>query len=113
MTSIEEFIKMRESIENLAARIALSIEQKDVRESKTHLDTANRQLEVLKTMIANDTQEMVGRRLSAQLDGFGIRIEKMKVKMPVKRRTERKEQAVRTARPSNKEVLEIVMFERP
>ncbi len=113
MTSIEEFIKMRESIEQLAAEIALSIERKDAIESKKRLDTANRQLEVLKTMIANDTQEMVGRRLSAQLEGFGTRIEKMKLKMPVKRRTERKEQAVPTTRPSNTEMLEIVVFERP
>jgi uncharacterized Zn finger protein len=113
MTSIEEFIKMREGIENLAAQIALSIERKDVTESRKHLDTANRQLEVLKTMIANDTQEMVGRRLSAQLEGFAVRIEKMKPKMPVKRRAERKERTVPKVRPSNTETLEIVMFERP
>lgn len=113
MTSIEEFIKMREGIEKLAAEIVLSIERKDVTGSRKHLDTATRQLEVLKTMIANDTQEMVGRRLSAQLEGFGARIEKMKQKTPVKRRTKRKEQTEPTTKPSNSETLEIVTFERP
>jgi len=113
MTSIEEFIKMREGIEELAAKIALLIERKDVKGSEKHLDTANRQLEALKTMIANDTQEMVGRRLSAQLEGFGARIEKMKLKIPVKRQTKRKEQAAPTTKPSNTEALEIVTFERP
>ncbi len=113
MPSIEEFIKMREGIEELAAKIAVFIERKDAREAKKHLDTANHQLEVLKTMIANDTQEMVGRRLSAQLEGFGTRIEKMKLKMPVKRRTEKKEKAEPTTRSSNTETLEIVTFERP
>jgi len=113
MSSIVEFIKVREGIEELAARIALLIERKDVRGSEKHLDTANRQLEVLKTMIANDTQEMVGRRLSAQLEGFGARIKKMKQKTPVKRKAERKEKTVATNKPSNTETLEIVTFERP
>jgi len=116
MTSIEEFIKTRESIEKLASQIALFIERKDVGESREHLDAANRQLETLKTMIANDTQEMVGRRLSAQLAGFGARVEKMKLKMPVKKKTVRKERAVpatKPRRPCSTEMLEIVVFERP
>jgi len=113
MTSIEEFIKVREGIEELAARIALLIERKDVRGSEKHLDTANRQLEVLKTMIANDTQEMVGRRLSAQLEGFAGKIEKTKQKTPVKKRAQKKEQAEPPTKFSNTETLEIVTFERP
>ena len=116
MTSIEEFIKARESIEKLASQIAVFIERKDVGESRKYLDIANHQLEGLKKMIANDTQEMVGRRLSAQLEGFGTRVEKMKLKMPVKRKTIRKERAVpatKPTRPRNTETLEIVVFERP
>lgn len=116
MTSIEEFIKARESIEKLASQIALFIERKDVGESRKHLDVANHQLEALKTMIANDTQEMVGRRLSAELEGFGTRVEKMKLKMPAKRGTGRKERAAtatKPARPRSTETLEIVVFERP
>ncbi len=116
MTSIEEFIKARESIEKLAEQIALFIERKDIGESKKHLDAANHQLEGLKRMIANDTQDMVGRRLSAQLEGFGARIEKMKLKMPVRRKTVRKERTMpvtKPTRPRSTETLDIVVFERP
>ncbi len=112
MTSIEEFIKARESIEKLASQIALFLKGKDVNESRKHLDIANHQLEVLKIMIANDTQEMVGRRLSAQLVGLRAKVEKMELKMPVKKKTARKERAVPT-KPRNAEIPEIVVFERP
>lgn len=113
MTSIEEFIKTRESIEKLATQIALFIERKDIGESRKHLDAANLQLKTLKNMISNDTQDMVGRRLAAQLEGLRARIEKINLKTPVRRNTHKKEPAVPTARPYNREMLEIVVFERP
>jgi hypothetical protein len=113
MNSIEDFIKGRESIEKLASQIALLVERKDAGGSREQLDIANNQLKALKTMIANDTQEMACRRLSAQLEGFGIRVEKIRLKMPVKRNTARKEQPVPTTRPRSTETLEIVVFERP
>jgi len=92
MTSIAEFIKARESIEELATQITLFVENKAVQDSRKHLDKANQQLEVLKSMVANDTQVMVDSRLSARLAHLGMKIEKMEAKMPVKKRVAKKKQ---------------------
>jgi len=92
MASIAEFIEARESIEKLAAEITISVERKAVLDSRKHLDEANRQLGVLKTMVANDTQVIVDTRLSRQLAGFAAKIEKMEAKMPVRKTAAKKKQ---------------------
>ena len=84
MSSIAEFIEARESIEKLAAQITIFVERKAVLDSRKHLDEANRQLQLLKTMVANDTQVIVDTRLSRQLAGLGVNVEKMEAKMPVR-----------------------------
>ena len=85
MTSIAEFIKVRESIENLAEQITLLIEHKAVKNSRKHLDEANQQLEILKTMVANDTQVIVDSRLSRHLAGLGTKVEKLEARIPPKK----------------------------
>jgi len=92
MASVAEFIEARESIEKLATQITLSVERKAVQDSRQHLDEANRQLEVLKTMVANDTQVIVAERLSRQLTGFGTKVETMAAKMPVRKTAAKKKQ---------------------
>ena len=92
MSSIAEFIKARESIEKLATQITLFVERKAVQDSRKHLDKANRQLEVLKTMVSNDTQVIVDSRLSRQLAGLGTKVEKMEAKMPVRKTVVKKKQ---------------------
>lgn len=92
MTSIAEFIKVRESIEELATQTTLFVARKEVQNSRKHLDKANQQLEVLKTMVANDTQVIVDTRLSAQLAGLGTKVEKMEAKMPVRKTAAKKKQ---------------------
>ena len=113
MTSIQEFIKTRESIEKLASQIVLFIEGKDIGESRQHLGIANHRLGRLKAMISNDTQDMACRRLSALLENLGAKIEKINPKTPIRRNMAKKERAVPTARPRNSETPEIAVFERP
>lgn len=90
MPSIAEFIKARESIENLATQITLFVERKAVQDSRKHLDEANQQLTVLRTMVANDTQVIVDSRLSAQLSRLGAKVEKMEAKMPARKKVAKK-----------------------
>ncbi len=92
MSSIAEFIEARESIEKLAAQITIFVERKAVNDSRKHLDEANRQLVILKTMVANDTQVIVDTRLSRQLAGLGTKVEKMEAKMPVRKTAAKKKQ---------------------
>jgi hypothetical protein len=86
MSSIAEFIEARKSIETLTAQIALSTEGKIFQESKRRLDEANRQLQVLKTMVANDVQVIVVDRLTRQLNGFTTKVDAMAAKLPVKKK---------------------------
>ena len=85
MTSVAEFIKARESIEALVKRIILLVENKDVLDSKEHLDEANTQLDVLRTMVSNNVQVIVVERLTKQLGSLGIKVETMLAKMPVRK----------------------------
>lgn len=85
MTSVAEFIKARESIEALVKRIILLVENKDVLDSKEHLDEANTQLDVLRTMVSNNVQVIVVERLTRQLGSLGIKVETMLAKMPVRK----------------------------
>ncbi|MEN6318175.1 MAG: hypothetical protein ABFD82_05420 [Syntrophaceae bacterium] len=100
MSSIAEFIKARESIEELATQLTLLVGLKAVQDSRKHLDKANRQLEVLRTMVSNDTQVIVDSRLSAQLAGLRTKVEKMEAKMPV-RKTVAKKKRQKTDRVSS------------
>ena len=113
MTTIEEFIKAREAIEKLAAQIIVCIERKSVKESRKYLDDANQKLEVLRTMVANDIQIKVNSRLTAQLDGFGVKVARMEAKMPAGKRTTKKkpEKPAVPVKPAITEVPEIVVFE--
>ena len=90
MTSVEEFIAARISIETLAGKIAQSVEDKVIRDSRENLEEANRQLEILKTMVANDVQVIVAGRLSRQLADLGTKVGAMAAKTVVKKSAEKK-----------------------
>jgi len=90
MTSVEEFIAARISIETLAGKIAQSVEDKVIRDSRENLEEANRQLETLKTMVANDVQVIVAGRLSRQLADLGVKVGAMAAKTVVKKAVEKK-----------------------
>jgi precorrin-6B methylase 2 len=113
MTTIEEFIKAREAIETLAAKIIVLVENKSVRESRELLDDANQKLEILKTMVANAIQVNVIGRLTAQLEGQSVKIVRMESKMPARKRVAKKkpEKPVKPAKPAIAEAPEIVVFE--
>jgi hypothetical protein len=82
MSTVAEFIEVRKSIETLATKIIMFAEHNAVLDSKQNLDEANRQLEVLKTMVDNDVQVIAASRLSRQLVGLGKKVETMTAKMP-------------------------------
>ncbi|HEY3275531.1 MAG TPA: hypothetical protein VGJ94_02840 [Syntrophorhabdaceae bacterium] len=93
MTSVEEFIEARNSIESLAKQIILCAGRHALQDSRTHLDEAARQLEVLKSMVANDVQVVVAGRLSRQLAVLENEVQTMAAKaakVPVKRVSTRK-----------------------
>ena len=92
MSTIAEFIEVRKSIETLAAQIIVFAERKAVQDSRQHLDKANQQLELLKTMVANDVQVIVASRLSKQLAGLEKSVEKIKAKTPIKKATAKNKQ---------------------
>lgn len=92
MTSIAEFIKVRENIEKLVTQITHFVELKSVQNSREYLDKANQQLEVLKTMVSNDTQVNSDIRLSAQLAQLGTRVEKIEAKAPARKTVAKKKQ---------------------
>ncbi len=85
MTNVEEFIAARISIETLAEKIARSVGDKAIRDSKDNLDEANRQLGILETMVANDVQVIVAERLSRQLAGLGTKVDAMAAKTALKK----------------------------
>lgn len=113
MTTIEEFIKAREAIEKLAAQIIVFVERKAVKESRKYLDDANQRLEALRTMVVNDVQVKVISRLTAQLDGLGVKIVKMETKAPAGRKgtKEKSEKPATSVKPAIAEASEIVVFE--
>ena len=115
MTTIEEFIKAREAIETLAAKIIVLVEHKSVRESRELLDDANQKLEILKTMVANAIQVNVIGRLTAQLEGQSVKIVRMESKMPARKRVavakKKPEKPEKPAKPAIAEAPEIVVFE--
>lgn len=90
MTSVEEFIAARISIEVLAGKIAQSVEDKVIRDSRENLEEADRQLELLKTMVANDVQVIVAGRLSRQLADLGSKVGKMAARTSMKKSVEKK-----------------------
>ncbi|MEI6155072.1 MAG: hypothetical protein WCQ90_13405 [Deltaproteobacteria bacterium] len=112
MSNVAEFIEVRMSIETLARQITLCVEKNIAQDSGQYLDEANRQLEVLKTMVANDVQVIVAGRLSRQLTGLGTKIKTMKVKLPTAKRTAAKKLET-PVRPGNGEEPVIMVYERP
>jgi hypothetical protein len=130
MSTIEEFIKIRKSIEALAIQITSCLEGNAIQDSRQHLDEANRQLEVLKPMVANDVQVIVVGRLTRQLAGLGVKIETMATKSPARKRSTAKSPTERSGKrstatkltgakpkasidPDGGEAPEIVIYERP
>jgi hypothetical protein len=91
MASVKEFIEARKSIETLADKITLFVEQKAKKDLRLHLNKANKQLEVLKAMVANDVQVLVASRLSRQLTGLGTKVEGMIPKTSVKKVVKKKQ----------------------
>ncbi|MBA4417629.1 MAG: hypothetical protein C0392_06935 [Syntrophus sp. (in: bacteria)] len=88
MHSVAEFIETRKCIETLTRQIILSAENNAVQKSKQDLDEANRQLEILRTMVANDVQVIVVDRLTRQLTSLGTKVEtKVAKKKPVKKKS--------------------------
>jgi cell division protein FtsL len=112
MSSVAEFIEVRRSIETLTRQITLCVEQHAAQNSRQHLDEANRQLEVLKTMVANDVQVIATGRLSRQLTGLGTKIKTMTAKSPTVKRTAVKKLKMQV-RPGNGEEPVIVVYEHP
>lgn len=111
MSTIAEFVEMRKHIETLAAEIARSIKNNAKEDSVRNLDEAKRNLEVLKTMVANDVQVIVVSRLSAHLANLEAKIAGMKVGSRIRKRpVSRKVSA--PARPYIDEPPQIVVFER-
>ena len=85
MTSVKEFVEVRESIETLASKITVLVERKAMQDSRQYLTQANEQLEVLKSMVDNTVQGIAANRLSRQLTGLGIRVEGLMAKKAVKK----------------------------
>lgn len=90
MTSVKEFIEVRKSIEALADEIVLFVERRAMQDSRQHLARASQQLEVLKTMVANDVQGRAANRLSRQLAGLGTKLEIFRAKTSMKKGSIRK-----------------------
>ncbi len=112
MSNVAEFIEVRRNIETLARQITLCVEKNIAQDSGQYLDEANRQLEVLKTMVANDVQVIAAGRLSRQLTGFGTKIKTMTGKPPTAKRTAAKKMKT-PVRSGNGEEPVIVVYERP
>ncbi|MCX5854646.1 MAG: hypothetical protein NTZ24_08810 [Deltaproteobacteria bacterium] len=112
MSNVTEFIEIRRKIESLARQITLCIEKNIAQDSGQYLDEANRQLEVLKTMVANDVQVIAAGRLSRQLTGLGTKIKTMKVKSPTAKRTAVKKLET-PVRSGNGEEPLITVYKRP
>lgn len=90
MTSVEEFVAARISIETLVAKIAQSVGSKAVQGLKENFEEASRQLEVLRTMVANEVQEIVEGRLSRQLAELGPKVDTITAKAAAKKTVEKK-----------------------
>ena len=86
MSNVAEFIETRLQIESLVQQIALSAERKAIPHSKQRLDEAARLLEMLKSMADNDVQESAVGRLTGELAGLGVKVEKLARKRPVSKR---------------------------
>lgn len=84
MSTVAEFIKTRERIEALATKIIVLTERKAAPESKQRLDEANKHLDTLRTMVANDVQVIVVERLTRQLTGLGTKVESLLAKKTTK-----------------------------
>ena len=94
--SVAEFIELRERIEALAGQITVCVKDKNVEDSKKHLEEANQKLDRLKTMVSTDVQVIVADRLTRQLHGLTEKVETMAAKKPArkppaKKRTVKKE----------------------
>ena len=86
MPSVAEFIKEREFIEALAAKITVLTERKAAVESKQRIEEANRHLETLKGMVSNDVQVIVVNRLTRQLNGLEAKVNAILAKKTVKKK---------------------------
>jgi len=86
MSNVAEFIETRLQIESLVQQIALSAERKAIPQSQQRLGEAARLLETLRAMADNDVQEIAVGRLTGELAGLGVKVEKLARKRPVSKR---------------------------
>ena len=86
MPDIAKFIEARVRIETLAKQATVAADRKALNETKQGVDEANRLLEILKTMVANDVQVSVIDRLTRQLNGLGTKVDAMAAKKPVRKK---------------------------
>ena len=100
--SVAEFIELRESIEALAGQITVSVKDKNVEDSKKHLEEAHQKLDQLKTMVSTDVQVIVAERLTRQLSGLSEKLETVAARKPVRKPATRK----KTAKKETKETKE-------
>jgi hypothetical protein len=94
MTSVEEFIATRVSIETLGGKIAQSVKDNAVQHSK-------QQLETLRAMVCNDVQAIVEGRLSRLLAELETKVNAKVAKLPAKKTGEKKPRA-KAVRASSK-----------
>ena len=98
--SVAEFIELRERIEALAGQITVCVKDKNVEDSKKHLEEANQKLDRLKTMVSTDVQVIVADRLTRQLHGLTEKVETMAAKKPARKPPAKK----RTVKKGKEEV---------
>ncbi|MBP1748744.1 MAG: hypothetical protein H6Q52_1283 [Deltaproteobacteria bacterium] len=100
--SIAEFIELRESIEALAVQITVFVKDKNVEDSKKHLEEASQKLDLLKAMVGTDVQVIVAERLTRQLNGLSEKLETMAAKKPVKKISTRKKAIKKESKEAEK-----------
>ncbi len=112
MSNVAEFVEVRKNVEALATEIALCIKNKAKQESLQHLAEAKRNLEILKTMVANDVQVVAVGRLSTQLANLEAKTSRIKAGSSTRKRST----APKTKTEDRAQIDEpphIVVFERP
>lgn len=117
MSTVEEFINIRKSIEALITEITTGLKEDPGPRSRERLDEANRQLTRLAAMISNDVQATAVGRLTGQLRSLESRIETTAAKKSSGRKPSAKKAAGKKIETPTKPVVNeepvIVIFERP
>ena len=116
MSSIEEFISIRKTIETLITQITTGLKE-DMPRSREHLDNAKRQLKDLTAMVSNDVQTTAVDRLTRQLGTLETKMEAQAGKKSSGRKPSTRKPSEKKVESRPKPVVEeepvIVIFERP